>query len=544
MIGPGPSLWELVVARASSTPLGVCAVDEDDRVLTFAELRDRAERWAGVLSSEHGVGAGSVVAWQMPTWIETLALCAALSRLGAVQVPIIPILRHRELTFILGRTGATLFVVPSRFRGVEHLTMAEEVVAAMGASSGAAGAAAAAAVGVGQEPAGGASAGGTCRVLVLDRGDELRADAAPGGDAPSSGAPVTTPPSPPDAAEVRWIFATSGTEADPKLVLHSDATIIAAAAGVARAHEMTPDDRFAFVFPVTHVGGVQTLAESLLAGFGSILVSAFVPATSIPVLAHHGVTVAGAGTAFWLAYLAAHRARPPGAPELFPAMRAMVGGGAPKPPELVHEMWRELGVPVAGGYGLTECPSCILGAVGDPIDRLADTDGRPVAGVEARIAGDTGELLVRGPSRCLGYLDPATTDAAFDADGFLHTGDLATIDVDGWVTITGRLKDVIIRKGENISAKEVEDVLYRHAAVADVAIVGLPDAERGERACAVVVLAAPGAPALTLADVVAHCRAQGLGMHKLPEQLEIVTELPRNPSGKVLKYVLRERFGG
>jgi acyl-CoA synthetase (AMP-forming)/AMP-acid ligase II len=137
------------------------------------------------------------------------------------------------------------------------------------------------------------------------------------------------------------------------------------------------------------------------------------------------------------------------------------------------------------------------------------------------------------------------TATAFDADGFLHTGDLATIDAEGWVTITGRLKDVIIRKGENISAKEVEDVLYQHASIADVAVVGLPDAERGERACAVIVVApAADGPPLSLSDLASHCRAAGLAVHKVPEQVELVDELPRNPSGKVLKYLLRDRFGG
>ncbi len=154
--------------------------------------------------------------------------------------------------------------------------------------------------------------------------------------------------------------------------------------------------------------------------------------------------------------------------------------------------------------------------------------------------GASGELRVRGPQVCRGYLDPKLDAEAFDADGYFRTGDLASLDAGGYLTITGRLKDVIIRKGENISAKEVEDVLYGHPAIADAAVVGLPDARTGERACAVVVLRAGAA--LDLAGIVDYCRGAGLAAQKIPEQLEITGELPRNASGKILKHELRARY--
>jgi acyl-CoA synthetase (AMP-forming)/AMP-acid ligase II len=155
--------------------------------------------------------------------------------------------------------------------------------------------------------------------------------------------------------------------------------------------------------------------------------------------------------------------------------------------------------------------------------------------------GTTGEVCVRGPLLCHGYLDPARNAEAFDADGFFHTGDLGSVDEHGNLTVSGRLKDVIIRKGENISAKDVEDVLYEHPDVVDVAVIGLPDPERGERACAVVVLR-DGAATFTVNVVVDHCRAAGLAPQKIPEQVEIVDALPRNASGKVLKYQLEETY--
>jgi acyl-CoA synthetase (AMP-forming)/AMP-acid ligase II len=490
-------MWRLVQERAAATPDALLAVDERDRSLTFAAFEARCEEVAAALHAggdgRPPVTEGTVVAWQLPTWLEALVLAGALSRLGAVQVPMLPVHREREVRHTADRTDVALLIVPQEFRGFDHAAMAATI----------------------GPP-----------VLVVDP--------TAGRDLPT-GDPATLP-AVPDGPEVRWIFATSGTESTPKLVRHSDATVAAAARGVNHAQALGPDDRFALVFPVTHVGGIQMLMGALLDGYGLILTETFVPGPAVDTLARHGVTVAGAGTAFWLAYLSEQRRR--GAP-IFPALKAMVGGGSPKPPELVWEIWREFGVPTAGGYGLTECPSHCLGAVFDPLEKLVATDGRPMAGVEMRVDEATGELRVRGPMRCLGFVDPEHTAAAFDEDGWLRTGDLGVIDEDGYVTITGRLKDVIIRKGENISAKEVEDLLYAHPAITDVAVIGLPDAERGELACAVVVADRD----LTLAEIGAYCEERGLARFKVPERLERVDALPRNLSGKVVKFELRELFG-
>jgi acyl-CoA synthetase (AMP-forming)/AMP-acid ligase II len=183
-----------------------------------------------------------------------------------------------------------------------------------------------------------------------------------------------------------------------------------------------------------------------------------------------------------------------------------------------------------------------MGAPDDTAENLATTEGRPPAGMEIRIVD--GEVRLRGEAVCQGYLDPAQTADAFDEDGFLITGDVGRLTESGHLVLTGRLKDVIIRKGENISAKEIEDLLHQHPAVGDVAVIGLPDADRGERVCAVVEQP-PGADELTLAVVVSYLREEGLSVHKLPEQLEVVDALPRNETlRKVLKYKLRERFSG
>jgi acyl-CoA synthetase (AMP-forming)/AMP-acid ligase II len=198
-------------------------------------------------------------------------------------------------------------------------------------------------------------------------------------------------------------------------------------------------------------------------------------------------------------------------------------------------------------YGLTEAPMVVLSDIDDDDHALATTEGRAVGGAEMRIVDDegnlcppnvSGELRLRGPQVCKGYLDTSLNADAFDDDGFFRTGDLATLDEQGNLRIVGRLKDIIIRKGEKISAKELEDVLFSHPGVGDVAVVGIPDPESGERCCAFVI-PRPGRDDPTLDEVVAHCRDAGLAKQKWPERLEVVDDFPRNATGKVLKHVLR-----
>jgi acyl-CoA synthetase (AMP-forming)/AMP-acid ligase II len=223
-----------------------------------------------------------------------------------------------------------------------------------------------------------------------------------------------------------------------------------------------------------------------------------------------------------------------GSEPLFPALRLCVAGGAPTPKEVSREVAEVFGVGgVACSWGLTEFPVATSERPDD--DRLASTVGRPARGVQVRVVD--GELRLKGPNCFLGYLDSSLDAAAFDEDGWFRTGDLGSIDEQGRWRIEGRLKDVIIRNAENISAQEVEELLLTHPAIADLAVVGVPDPRTGERVCAVVV-AEPGAT-LTLPDILEHCVANGLARYKCPERLEIVDAIPRNSMGKILKTELR-----
>jgi acyl-CoA synthetase (AMP-forming)/AMP-acid ligase II len=511
----GRSVWELVEARAEATPHALFAVDESDRRLSFAGYRDAALRAAAGLAAM-GVGEGTAVSWMLPTRLDAMVLAGALARLGAVQNPMLPIYRQRETRFIARQTGAAWLVVPGVFRGFDYAAMARGVAA-------------------------------ECPGLELWLADGGLPDADP-----ATLAPAAPTPAAPEDAPVRWLFYTSGTTADPKGARHTDATLIASFRGLVRVLDLRADDRHALVFPFTHVGGIGWLIAGLVAGFAHIAVASFDPATSIPLLSRHGVTQAGAGTAFHQAYLAAQRERP-GRP-LFPRVRAFPGGGAPKPPQLHYDLKNELGgVGIVSGYGLTECPIIAMNTTREPDAKLAHTEGRPnppeaeirVVGPDGSPAapGGEGELRVRGPQLFRGYVDAALDAEAFDAQGFFRTGDLGRLDAEGYVVITGRLKDVIIRKGENISAKEVEDLLYGHPKVGDVAVIGLPDPRLGERCCAVVACVDPADP-LGFDEMVAFLKARGLMLQKIPEQLEFLPELPRNVAGKVLKRDLRDRYAG
>ena len=517
------SLWDLIEWRAGLTPEGLFAVDEDGRELHFGSYRDACLRVAAALQAR-GVGAESPVAWMLPTRMEALVLAGGLARLGAVQIPLVPILRQREVGFILAQTGARHFVVPGTWRGFDYPGLAALVIAELTARG---------------EPTAERAARGEpdapVEVIVAD--PDLPAG-DPAGLVPWE-APVTDP--------VRWMFYTSGTTANPKGTRHTDGTVGAIAYRLNGRFEMTPADRNGLVFPVAHIGGISWLMGGLMAGYGQILIEAFQPETSCVVLRRHGVTVAGSGPAFWMAYVAEQRRNP--GQKLFPDLRALVGGGASKPPTINDEVRDVLGVVLATGYGSSECPGLAHSGVSDS-EEVRRSDGHALDGVEIRIidgdghpvpSGEEGEITVRGPMLFKGYVDPVDDEGVFDPDGWFRTGDVGALDGRGLLTVTGRLKDIIIRKGETISAKDVEDVLYRHAAIADVAAIPLPDAERGELCCAVIVLA-PGAAAPTVNELAAHAASHGLAPQKAPERVEIVPMLPRNTTGKVLKNELIAQY--
>jgi cyclohexanecarboxylate-CoA ligase len=255
------------------------------------------------------------------------------------------------------------------------------------------------------------------------------------------------------------------------------------------------------------------------------------------------------GTAFYLALLDQQR-KYPGEP-ILPSLRSLDGGGAPMPPEIFRQARQELGIRITHGFGMTECPMLVTGFSSHTDEQLANTVGTPVRGVEVEIRDKNGVVLgtdcdgdfwVRGPMVFKGYADAELTAVSFDENGFFNTGDRGHVRADGHYVLTGRSKELIIRKGENVSPLEVEAVLQEHPKVGAVAVIGLPDLDRGERVCAVVETYGSLEP-LSFTEMQVHCRSRGLAVFKTPEQLEIVHELPRNATTKILKTVLIERYG-
>lgn len=501
----GSTLWELIEKRAEASPDRLMAVDENERELTFADYRNQCEVAAAGLAGR-GIGAGDVVTWQLPTWLESMVLVGALARLGAIQNPILHIYREREVGFCVNQAGTKLLVVPTEFGGFGFGEMAAGIVA--------------------DNPG--------CEVLIADR--EL-----PVGD------PSTLPAPPSGGDDVRWLFYTSGTTADPKGAQHTDQTVSAMARGMAEYLQITEDDRNALVFPFTHIGGIGWLFTSLLTGCGNIFVSAFVPDMVVEVLGREGVTLGGAGTVFHQVYLGAQTAAD--AP-IFPEVRGFPGGGSPKPPQLHYDMVDAFGAGILSGYGLTEAPILTMAKVGDADEDLANSEGSAMPGVDLKLVsidgdicdiGDEGEVRARAPQLMKGYLDAGLNEVAFDEAGYFRTGDLGRLNERGMLTITGRLKDVIIRKGENVSAKEVEDELYKHPKVGDVAVIGLPDERSGERVCA-IIQTAQGQDDIGFDEMSEFLRGEGLMVQKLPEQLEIIDAIPRNPAGKIPKHELKKQY--
>jgi acyl-CoA synthetase (AMP-forming)/AMP-acid ligase II len=506
------SIWPLVRIRAERTPDRMLISDEHDRVLTFGELRERAEAVAAGLF-ELGIRPGDVTAWQLPSRIDTVVLFMALVRLGTIQNPLIPMLRESEIDFICAQTRTRVLVVPSVFRGYDHLAMARSIASRLPG------------------------------MLVID------ADAGlPVGDI-SVLPPAPGPSAHESARTVRWLFYTSGTTAAPKGAQHTDAGLLAASRTFDDSTKLQADDRMASLSPIAHVGGVLHVLSSLSTGSRSIITAIYDQVGTTRQMEAAGVTLGGSGVPFIQGYLREQRKRP--GHRYFPQVRAFLVGGSPRPPALHYDVKKELGgVGIVSGYGLTECPYVSWARVDDPDDKLPMTEGRPPATTRIKITdaegkplpvGESGELRVRAPQLMLGYLDSSLDADAFDDEGFFRTGDLAMVDDAGYLTITGRIKDVIIRNMENISAREIENLALTFPRAAEMAVIGLPDALTGERVCAVIVPADPADPP-TLDELVAHLRAEGLNPRKLPVQVEYVTELPRNAMNKVVKKTLKDQF--
>jgi acyl-CoA synthetase (AMP-forming)/AMP-acid ligase II len=487
----------------------VVVSDEHPHDGTLGELGGEARSVAAWLQSV-GVEPGDVVALQLPNWWEGAVLQAATALVGGIILPIVPIYGLSEISFILREAGAKVFVLPTTFRGRDYAAM----LADLGDLSNLA-----ATVVVGDQPVFGAVGW-----------DAAHADPV------HYVAPDVSPDDP------ALLVYTSGTTSKPKGVQHTHRSLLAETFSPVVMAGTGPDSSHLSVFPSGHVAAVNGLLRILVLGSPTVLMDVWDADRAAQLIDEYAVTVT-AGAPVHLAGFLDARDRGEIA---MTSLREYLVGGASVPPALVVRA-DEAGVVAYRAYGLSEHPTISGGTAQDPLEKRAHTDGRVAPGNEVRIlddegrevpTGQDGEIVSRGSELFAGYRAPGLTREAFTAEGWFRTGDVGRLDADGYLTITDRKKDIIVRGGENISSKEVEDVLGTHPRVAEVAAVGSPDERYGERVAVFVVLR-DGAE-LSLEDVGEHFRSQGVARQKTPEVIRVVASLPRTAAGKVQKVPLRQ----
>ncbi|KAA5614197.1 AMP-binding protein [Rhodovastum atsumiense] len=482
--------------------------------LSYADLDDLSDR-AAIGLMRCGIGEGDVVSFQLPNWWQFTVLHIACLKVGAVSNPLMVIFRERELTFMLGLAASKVLVVPRRFRDVDHRAIAQAIRPSLPALT---------------------------HVFVVDGEASESFENLLAADATAEElATLRARRLSPDA--VIQLLYTSGTTGEPKGVSHTSNTMLSNLVPFAQRLHLGQDDVIHMPSPMAHqLGFMYGLVLPAMLGATAVLQDVFVPETMARQIGEERATFTMGATPF-LNDLADHCLRTGAAT---PTLRIFVSAGAPIPRALVTKAREVLGAAVLSAWGMSENGAVTTTRPEDPEEKVAGTDGCPLQGMEVRVVdplnmpvpvGEEGQLQVRGCSNFVGYLKRPGL-ARVDAEGWFETGDLARLDADGYIRITGRAKDIIIRGGENIPVVEVEELLFRHPAVAIVAVVGYPDPRLGERACAFVKLR-EGA-SLTFGEMVAYLKAQKMAIQYIPERLEIVDDMPRTPSGKLQKFRLRE----
>jgi len=508
------SIDQLLTEAAAKTPDKFAIVaDRADREraprLTYRELEKLAGRAASSLL-RLGVGRGDIVTVQLPNWWEFVVTAFACSKIGAVMNPVMPILRERELLYILNFCQAKVFIVPKSYRGFDYAAMAQGMRGDLPYLK---------------------------QVIVVDGEGETsfertllssEAEKLPSGLRPD---------------DMAVLMFTSGTTGEPKGVMHTSNSLIACCKALSGRFGLDSSDVLLVASPVGHMTGYAAIVLlSVYLGGTMVLQDIWEARRGVGLMAREGVTYTAASTPFLSDICDAVKAggaRPK-------SLRSFLCGGAPIPSVLIERSADELGLKVCSLWGMTEVLSGTLTEPARAAEKSASTDGRSLEGMEVRIVdlegkpvehGQSGRLMVRGAQMFNGYYRRPDLPT-FDSDGWFDSGDLAYMDEDGYIRISGRVKDILIRGGENVPIVEIENLLYKHPAVAAVAVVGFPDARLGERACAFIVPRAGST--IDLAAVQTYLSEAKMAKQFWPERVEVVSELPRTASGKIQKFKLRE----
>jgi len=476
---------------------------------TYKELEKLADRAASSLV-RLGVGRGDVVTVQLPNWWEFVVTAFACSKIGAVMNPVMPILRERELLYILNFCQAKVFIVPKAYRGFDYGAMALAMRADLPHLK---------------------------HVIVADGEDETSFDRTLLAAEPDRLPPGLRPD------DMAVLMFTSGTTGEPKGVMHTSNSLIACCKALSGRFGLDSTDVLLVASPVGHMTGYAAIVLlSVYLGGTMILQDIWEARRGVGLMAREGVTYTAASTPFLSDICDAVQA---GAPQP-KSLRSFLCGGAPIPSVLIDRAAEELGLKVCSLWGMTEVLSGTLTEPARAAEKSAGTDGRSLEGMEVKVVdtegkvlppGESGRLLVRGAQMFKGYYKRPELQT-FDSEGWFDSGDLAYMDKEGYIRISGRVKDILIRGGENVPVVEIENLLYKHPAVSAVAVVGFPDSRLGERGCAFIV--PRDGSRIDLAAVQAYLGEAKMAKQFWPERVEVVAELPRTASGKIQKFKLRE----
>ena len=512
-------LDEAVSANPDRVAIVECRTEAERKTtLSYRQLQRLSTRM-GLGLAAAGIGAGDVVAMQLPNWWQFTALHLACLRIGAVLNPLMPIFREHELAYMLAFAQAKIAIVPHRFRGFDHPAMLRGLQSDLPSLE---------------------------RILVVEGSGIEALESAlliPRWE-DEAGAAAVLEERRPDPNAVALLLYTSGTTGAPKAVMHSSNTVLSMVLAYVRRVELTPVDNVLMASPLAHLTGFaygQMLP--IVLGTKSVLQDVWSPEVAVRLIQDEAVTFTMGATPF-LADLTYAQAI---AHHDISSLRTFMSAGAPIPRVLVERASAALDVMVLSGWGMTENGAATITRRSDPPAKVFGTDGTGVDGLEIRVVDPAtgapaapnteGRLQARGVQQFLGYLKrPEAHDT--DENGWFETGDLASMDEDGYIRISGRGKDIIIRGGENIPIVEVEEILYRHPAVQDAAIVAMPDERLGERGC--VFLTLREGASMSLPELTDFLGEQKVAKPYWPERVEVIEAMPRTPSGKIQKFKLRE----
>ncbi len=508
------TLVDVIKRSARNHPDAYLCLESDVRPgrITAADLLRESERLASALYAS-GIRADDVVAIQLPNWVEAIALCEACALLGAVMLPITAIFGAAELEYILDNSGAKIVFMPGLWRKRDYRDSVAQLRAKTRLDT----------------------------IVIID-------DSAPAGAITWSEFRERTggsfPPTAAKADDVVAMIYTSGTTSNPKGVLHTHNTLLSDSRAAIAFWQESITKTYLSPWPFGHIAAQLSYIHFWADGANLVLTDRWEPLEVARIVERHRVAATTGVPYFLQSLMDAADANNID----ISSMESYGTGATNVPPDLIRRCTQR-GIFCYRQYGSTEHPTVTSGVPGDPVEKLITTDGRCIGGNRIRILDDNGidlppgvdgEIATAGPERCIGYNDDKRNAESFTSDGWFLTGDIGNLDEGGYLTITDRKKDIIIRGGENISSREVEECLLRHPAVAEAAAVAMPDAKLGEKVCAFVVL--KPAAELTLAQVIEHFAASGLAKQKTPERIIEISALPRTATGKVQKEVLRKQL--